>query len=97
MLSGEGGRQVLVQGALDLAQLGVHLMGRRVGFGDRTELRQPAGRVVDRRIGDVRDRLRGGAPSAPISAQLPDKKQRLSYQQAASLYQKQRLAGRDNE
>ena len=45
----------------------------------------------------VRDRLRGGAPSAPISAQLPDKKQRLSYQQAASLYQKQRLAGRDNE
>ena len=45
----------------------------------------------------VRDRLRGGAPSAPIGAQLPDKKQRLSYQQAASLYQKQRLAGRDNE
>ena len=40
---------------------------------------------------------RGGAPSAPIGAQLPDKKQRLSYQQAASLYQKQRLAGRDNE
>lgn len=45
----------------------------------------------------VRDRLRGCAPSAPIGAQLPDKKQRLSYQQAASLYQKQRLAGRDNE
>ena len=45
----------------------------------------------------VRDRLRGGAPSAPIGAQLPDKKQRLSYQQSASLYQKQRLAGRDNE
>lgn len=45
----------------------------------------------------VRDRLRSGAPSAPIGAQLPDKKQRLSYQQAASLYQKQRLAGRDNE
>ena len=41
--------------------------------------------------------LRGGAPSTPIGAQLPDKKQRLSYQQAASLYQKQRLAGRDNE
>ena len=45
----------------------------------------------------VRDRLRGGAPSAPIGAQLPDKKQRLSYQQAASLYQKQRLTGRDDE
>lgn len=45
----------------------------------------------------VRERLRGGAPSAPIAAQLPDKKQRLSYQQAASLYQRQRLAGHDNE
>lgn len=40
---------------------------------------------------------RGGAPSAPISDQPADRKRRMSYQQAASLYQKQRLAGRDNE
>lgn len=45
----------------------------------------------------VRERLRGGMPSAPLAAQPLDKKQRLSYQQAASLYQKQRLAGHDNE
>lgn len=41
----------------------------------------------------VRDRLRGGAPSMPALPQNSEKKPRMSYQQAASLYASQRTGG----
>lgn len=41
----------------------------------------------------VRERLRGGAPSMPVAQQNSEKKPRMSYQQAASLYAKARTGG----